>query len=173
MQRLFFSFLILFFSLLSYGQTINAESSKVNFSVSNFKINTVKGSFTGMAGEVIFSPDDLSTAKLAVCIDAASVDTGNKKRDDHLKKDDFFGVETYPEICFESTSIIKTDKGYLASGNLMMHGVTKNIEIPFVYEENKFVGDFKVKRLDYKVGKGTGGFSVGKEITIQIVCVLN
>jgi Uncharacterized conserved protein len=172
MHRLFFSFLILFFSLLSYGQTINTESSKVDFSVSNFKINTVKGSFTGMEGEVIFSPDDLSAAKLAVCIDAASVNTGNKKRDDHLKTEDFFGVETYPEICFESTSIIKTDKGYLALGNLMMHGVSKNIEIPFVYDDNKFVGDFKVKRLDYKVGKGTGGFSVGKEITIQIVCVL-
>ena len=173
MQRLFFCFLTLFFSILSYGQTINAESSKVEFSVSNFKINTVKGSFTGMTGEVIFSSDDLSAAKFAVCIDAASVNTGNNKRDDHLKKDDFFGVETYPEICFESTSIIKTDKEYLASGNLMMHGVTKNIEIPFVYQDNKFVGDFKVKRLDYNVGKGTGGFSVGKEITIQIICVLN
>ena len=173
MCRFIFSFLVLISCLNSFGQTINTNSSVVTFSVSNLAINKVKGSFSGMTGTANILPNDLSASKISVCIDANSIDTGNEKRDTHLRTEDFFEVEKYPEICFESSSIDKTSEGYNAKGSLSMHGVSKTVVIPFVFENNQIDGNFEVNRLDYNVGEGTGSFMVGKEIQIQIVCVLN
>lgn len=153
------------------SQSIDTDQSIITFSVSNMKLNTVKGTFTGMMGDVIFNPNDLPSSKFDVCIDAKSIDTGNAKRDKHLRNEDFFEVETYPQICFKSSTITKTSDGYKVKGMLTMHGVSKTVEIPFTYNSKQLIGDIKLNRLDYKVG-GSGGFMVGKEITIQIKCVL-
>lgn len=174
MHRIFFFSLILIFSSFdSFGQTIDSNESKVTFSVRNIKFNTVKGSFTGMKGGVTFLPDDLASSKFEVCIDAASINTGSKKRDNHLRNEDFFDVDKYPEICFESSEIIKTSSGYKAKGILTMHGFSRNVEIPFSYKNKQFIGNLKVKRLDYHVGEETGEFMVSNEIAIQIICSLN
>lgn len=150
---------------------IDAKSSLVTFSVSNFYFKKVEGSFSGMKGTLNFNPKELSTSKFDVCIDAKSINTGNEKRDEHLKNKDFFEVKTYPDICFKSSDVSKTSDGYKAKGALTMHGVSKEIEIPFTYNSNQFNGEFKINRLDYKVG-GKGGFMVGKEIIVRINCVL-
>lgn len=165
------SLILLTFSYSASSQSIDSDESVISFSVSNMKLNTVKGTFTGMSGEVLFNPNDLPTSKFSVCIDANSVDTDNKTRDKHLRNEDFFDVEVYPQICFESSTITKTSSGYSVKGNLTMHGVSKIIEIPFTYESNQLIGDFELNRLDYKVG-GTGSFMVGHEISIKIKCVL-
>ena len=165
--------LFLLFSILNAnGQTINSADSKVSFDVSNMAFNTVEGTFTGMKGKVQFTPDDLTASKFDVCIDASSVNTGNEKRDKHLRNKDFFDVEKYPTICFSSTEIKKYSSGYTAIGILEMHGVTKTIEIPFTFKNKELVGNFKIKRKDFKVGESTGGFMVGKQIKLQINCVL-
>ena len=151
------------------GQSINSKSSKVTFEISNFGVNTVEGTFTGMTGEVLFSPDELSNSIFEVCIDAASINTGNEKRDDHLKKEDYFEVDKYLEICFNATEIVKTNDDYTAIGVLTMHGNSKNIAIPFSVTNQTFVGKFTIDRYDYGVGP-RGGFMVGKDVEIQIVC---
>jgi len=168
-----FIILILVTSLGLNGQTINSEDSKVTFSVSNMAFNTVKGTFNGMEGEIYFSPNDLLASKFEVCIDASSINTGNQKRDKHLKNEDFFEVEKYPNICFKSTEVEKTTSGNKTKGILTMHGVSKKVEIPFTFKNNQFIGNFEVNRKDYKIGEGTGSFMVGKEIEIQIVCFVN
>lgn len=100
-----------FASAIGFSQTINTEKSVVNFKISNMKVNTVKGTFNGMKGEANFKPDNILASIFNVCIDAATVDTGNKKRDEHLQREDYFNVRKYQTICFVSEEVLKTDKG--------------------------------------------------------------
>ena len=154
------------------AQTINTQKSIVNFEVGNMKVKIVEGSFGGMKGDLVFDLKNLQSSHFKVCIDAASVNTGNEKRDNHLRNEDFFHVEKFPEICFTSTHISKTSKGYVAKGKLDMHGVTKNVEIPFIYIDHKFIGQLNVNRYDYKVGEGINTMMVGEDVSLEIVCVL-
>ena len=165
---------LLFFSLSVNikGQSIDTENSSVSFSVSNMRINTVKGTFKGINGNIDFDANNIATSSFDVCIDASTIDTGIAKRDQHLKNEDFFEVDKYPTICFKSTEITAITSGYLTTGILTMRGVSKTIEIPFTFSNNELVGNFKVDRFDYNVGAGTGKFMVGKEINIQIVARL-
>ncbi len=163
--------LLLPFLANANAQSIDAAASSITFKVGNIKVNTVDGSFSGPKGNVAFDPSDPARSKFAVCVDAATVDTGNKKRDKHLRNDDFFDVEKYPAICFTSNSVEKTDKSFLAKGQLTMHGITKEVEIPFTYANRTLTGTFTVKRLDYGVGP-SGTFMAGDEVEITIVCVL-
>ena len=161
---------IVFATATVFGQNIDKVNSKINFEVSNMVVNTVEGSFSGMTGEINFSSTKLAKASLNVCIDAATVNTENEKRDAHLKNEDFFHVDMYPTICFNSTEITKSGSDYLVKGKLNMHGVEKMIEIPFTYVSGEFSGNLTLNRLDYKIGEGTNTAMVGDEITIQIVC---
>jgi len=155
------------------AQSINTESSKVKFSASNMKWMTVEGTFTGMNGEVNFNEQDPSSSSFNVCVDAATVNTENEARDKHLRNEDFFEVETYPQICFRSTSVTKTSRGYSTSGTLEMHGVSKDVTIDFSHDSGTFTGKLKIKRLEYGVGATTGTFMVGDEIKIEIIAVSN
>jgi polyisoprenoid-binding protein YceI len=158
---------------LSNAQTLNSEQSVVNFSIKNMKIRTVKGTFTGMKGEVHFDESDLAGSGFKVSVDAASVNTGNKKRDEHLRDEDFFHVEAYPIVSFESTSIQKTNSGFITRGNLNMHGVSKEVEIPFTYSKNQFKGRLELNRFHYKIGEETGTTAAGESVRLEIVAILN
>jgi len=151
-------------AITSIAQTINNDKSVVNFKISNMKMKTVKGTFSGMKGTVNFTPNNFASSNFDVCIDASTVNTENKKRDDHLRTADFFDTEKYPTICFKSKSITKNADTYLAKGTLTMHGITKEVEIPFTFSNNVLKGTLTVKRLDYKVGESTGEFMVGNEV---------
>ena len=126
-----------------------------------------------MKGVFKFDPNAIEKAKFNICIEASTVHTGNEKRDAHLRDPDFFEVEKYPEICFTSSTVIKTEKGYLTKGKLTIHGVTKEVEIPFTFENNTFVGTISIERLDYKLGEDFGSLKVGKTATVIITCVVN
>lgn len=164
------SFLALTFN--TNAQALDTEKSIVTFEIGNMIINTVEGSFKGMKGSVNFNAQQLATSKFEVCIDAATVDTDNEKRDAHLKNADFFDVEKYPTICFKSNAITQTDKGYVTTGDLTMHGITKKVEIPFTYQDKVLEGTLTVKRLDYKVGVETGTSMVSDEVVLKIKAVL-
>ncbi|MCX7550677.1 YceI family protein [Xanthomarina sp. F2636L] len=168
--------IILFIATLGFtffqSQTIDNNASEVSFKISNLGLNTVKGTFKNMSGTFNFNSADLENSNFDICIDAGTIDTGNKKRDTHLRSEDFFEVETYPTICFESTSIIKQEGKYLTKGNLTIHGVTKIVEIPFEFTNNTFSGDFELERLDYNIGEDTGTFMVGSTAKITITCVV-
>lgn len=136
-------------------------------------IKKVHGTFTAMEGHIHFNSSKISDSHMEVCIDPATVNTGSEKRDKHLKNEDFFDVERYPEICFNATEIKKTNEGYLAIGKLQMHGISKTVEIPFKYNGQHISADFVINRLDYKVGESTGTFMVGDEVKLHIDCYIN
>jgi len=168
-------FLVALLSLVNLiSSQIDSEQSVVNFSIKNFGFNKVTGTFTGFEGTVQFDNHDHSNSNFKVCVDAATVDTGNKKRDEHLRKDDFFDVTNHQQICFTSTEITKLFNGnvgnkYYVKGILTMRGVQKKIEFPFTTDDSMFKGSFTIDRTDFGVG-GNSGAMVGKEVEIEIKC---
>lgn len=162
------------FLAIGFGnaQTIDSGNSKVNFSIKNMKVRTVEGTFSGMKGEIRFDKTDLANSSFKVTIDAATINTENEKRDDHLRSEDFFHVETYPVISYESSSIKNTSEGYMTTGTLSMHGVSKEMEIPFTYSNKQFRGTLEVNRFDYKIGEGTGKATVGETASLEIIAVV-
>jgi polyisoprenoid-binding protein YceI len=156
-----------------YAQTINSGKSIVNFSIKNMKVRTVEGTFIGMKGEIRFDETNLANSGFKVTIDAATVNTENEKRDDHLRNEDFFHVEEYPVISFESSSIKNTSEGFITTGMLSMHGVSNEVAFPFTYSENQFRGILDVNRFDYKIGEGTSITSVDEIASLEIIAVLN
>lgn len=155
-----------------HAQSINTAASSIAFTVGNMKIFSVHGTFSGLTGTVSFDAAAPATAKFDVCIDAGTVDTGNQKRDKDLRSDRFFDAATYPAICYTSTAVEKRGASYLAKGKLTMHGITKEVEIPFSVEANTLTGTFTVNRLDYGVGAGIGTFMAGDEVEVTVVSVL-
>lgn len=154
------------------AQAIDTSASSITFKVGNMKIHSVKGTFSGLSGTVAFDPGDLSAAKFDVCLDAATVDTGNKKRDKDLRGEGFFDVVKFPSICYVSTSVERAGNAFLAKGKLTMHGITKEVQVPFTVAGRTLTGTFTVKRLEYGVGANTGTFMVGDEVEVTVVCVM-
>ena len=163
--------LYLFCSNFVLGQNINIDNSIVVFNAKAMGLAKVSGTFTGMNGAVVFDEDNLEASQFNVCIDVASINSGNHKRDDHLKSEDFFHVDKYPTICFESNGITKTSTGYVASGVMTMHGISKTIDIPFTFQNNTFEGKIEVRRRDYDVGPKSG-IMASKKAMIEIKCVI-
>jgi len=167
--------LLLFLNFLSSSvdaQTINKNKSVVEFEIANMYVNTVTGTFCGFSGDVKFDIHHLNQSKINICIDASSVNTGNEKRDNHLKTNDFFEVEKYPEICFISNKLLKTDEGFSAEGTLKMHGIQKSITIPLQYEKKLLKSSFTINRFDYNIGNGTGTFLIDEEVLIVVSCYI-
>src|SRR5277367_5548127 len=89
------------------------------------------GQFEGMKGAISFDPNDLANSKFDVTIDVTTINTGNGMKNTHAKSEKWFDTEKYPTIQFTSSAITKAAAGYEAKGMLTMHGVTKEIVIPF------------------------------------------
>lgn len=155
------------------AQGINSEKSLVNFTIDGMFGVEVAGTFIGMKGVVEFDPSAIENANFDVSINAASVFTDNKKRDEHLKNEDFFEIETYSTISFKSTAVSKNEVGFQTKGELTMHGVSQPVTIDFTYEDNRLVGQLSIKRLDYKLGETTKTNKVADSAQIEIICVLN
>lgn len=139
----------------------------------NMKINTVEGTFKGMKGDIHFDANDLNSSYFKVTIDASTVDTDNSKRDEHLKEADFFNVSKYPTIKFTSSAIVRSKKEgyYIAKGQLQIGETSKEIKIPFTYQNDTFKGSLKINRFDYKIGTEYNTFLIAEEVNIGIQCV--
>ena len=166
-------FIALLLSFSGFAQTISSGKSEVSFEIGNLGFNTVEGTFKKMTGDIKFNASELTSASFDVCVDASTINTKRKKRDDHLKNEDFFHVEKYPKICFKSESVTKQGENYLTKGKLTMHGITKQVEILFTYNSKTFMGSLTVNRYDYNIGSQTSKFMVSEEAEIKIVCVVN
>jgi polyisoprenoid-binding protein YceI len=155
---------------LLFSQEIDSESSRVDFEIENFGINKVKGYFKGMQGSVVFDPQKPDAISFDVCISAETVSSGNKKRDAHLREDDFFNVMYHPEICFVSNKVTPRQTDYVADGTLTLLGISKPAVIVFTAHEKRLVGTMKVNRSDFSLGKGTSELMVGEEARVTIYC---
>jgi len=113
---------------------VDTAHSKVGFSVKHLGIATVRGQFGEFEGTLELS-DDLSSAKAYGRVRAASVDTSEPQRDEHLRSPDFFDAERYPELTFNSTRIEPVDEGtYRIIGDLTMHGITRELVLDAVVD---------------------------------------
>jgi polyisoprenoid-binding protein YceI len=105
----------------------DAKHSKVGFAVKHMGIATVRGEFKDFDGTLEIG-DDLSAARIHGTIKVASLDTSEEQRDAHLRSPDFFDVETYPELTFESTRIEALDEeSFRVAGELTLRGVTNEV----------------------------------------------
>lgn len=132
--------------------------------------NKFKGSFENLSGTIIFSPDDLENSSFEVSINTEEIKVdGSSMQERHVKDDKWLGVEKYPAITFKSTSIEKTEEGYIAKGTMTIHGVSKEVEIPFTFEQEEsvaiFEGEISISRKNYDVGPD--GNTV-EEVTVSI-----
>ncbi|MFK8105140.1 MAG: YceI family protein [Saprospiraceae bacterium] len=162
--------LIVSFILLSAFSPNNTASWRIadDFSVS-FKTKKAKGNFTTLQGQVIFDENDLANASFQVEVEVASIQAGNWLKTRHAKGGSWFDADEYPTIKFSSKEVRKSKEAYLVSGDLTLHGITKEITIPFDFKQNKFQGSFTVNRLDYEVGTIKGmSKSVGTAIKIDL-----
>ena len=160
--------------------TIDPAHTEVGFGVRHLMISTVKGRFADVKGVVEFA--DGAEPKLDVTIGVASLDTREDKRDAHLRSQDFFDAEKYPEIRFVSTKTVRTDGGWTITGNLTMHGVTKPVTLaateegtgrdPWGNERMGFSAHGKLDRrefgLTWNAALETGGVLVGDDIKLNI-----
>jgi polyisoprenoid-binding protein YceI len=107
--------------------TVDPSHSKVGFAVKHMGIATIRGDFTEFEGTLVIG-DELSTAKAHGTVKAQSVDTNEVQRDEHLRSPDFFDAAQYPELSFESTSIVALDEEeFRITGKLTIHGITNDI----------------------------------------------
>jgi polyisoprenoid-binding protein YceI len=111
---------------------IDNNHTTVGFSVPILGgLSRVVGKFAEFDINLQADEKDITKSSVKAVIKTASIKTGIDARDNHLKTADFFDAEKYPEITFQSTSVKKRGKGFVAIGDLTMHGVTKQIELPF------------------------------------------
>lgn len=163
--------------------SIDQSHSEITFKVRHLMIAHVKGAFKIFDASIYTTGKDFTTAQIDLWIDAASINTGDEKRDEHLKAADFFDIQKHKEITFTSSTIQKAD----ASGNhelwgeLTMVGITKNVKLnvefggivtdPWGNEKAGFTVTGKIKRSDWELTWNTaietGGLMVGDEITIS------
>jgi polyisoprenoid-binding protein YceI len=150
-------------------------------------VSKVHGRFAAWSGTLELDEADLTKSRLDVTIDAASVDTKEPKRDDHLRSADFLDVEKYPHLTFKSTGIEKADDGYKLVGDLTIHGVTKSVSLeveggqivkdPWGGTRTGFSAKTTISRkefgLTWNAALEAGGFVVGDkiEITLEIEAI--
>jgi polyisoprenoid-binding protein YceI len=109
---------------------IDSTHSEVQFKVKHLMISTVTGYFKSFNAEAETASDDFNTAsKIEFTVDTNSIDTNNEQRDGHLKSDDFFSAEKFPQIRFVGKKYdVKGDSGKL-TGDLTIRDVTKSITL--------------------------------------------
>jgi len=146
----------------------NAHTS-VGFSVKHLGINNTKGSFQKFSGTFSYDPKKVEETKIHVEIDSSSLDTGNLKRDEHVKSKDFLDVGKFPKISFVSKSVKASGDGLDVTGDLTIHGVTKSVVLhvtdvagPGVnpLDKKNHMGasaSAKIKRQDFGITWSGGG----------------
>ncbi len=109
---------------------IDSAHTTADFSVRHLMISNVKGHFSKVSGNVDYDGKDLKTLKIDAEIDVASVDTGEKGRDEHLKGADFFDAAKFPKMTFKSKKVKSAGKGkFTVTGDLTIKGVTKEVTL--------------------------------------------
>lgn len=166
------------------GWQIDPAHTQVEFTVKHMMFSKVRGRFEAVDGSLQFDPDgNLGDAGVRVTIDAASIDTGQEDRDEHLRSADFLDVEKYPELTFASASVeAGRDEKFTVTGDLTIHGVTREVELdaefsgvatdPWGNERVAFSASTTIDRRDFDLtwnqALETGGVLVGHEVKISL-----
>jgi polyisoprenoid-binding protein YceI len=157
---------------------VDKAHSKIGFTVDHMVVAEVDGNFKDFDGKVVTKSPDFSGADVDFAAKVASIDTDNEKRDGHLKSDDFFNAEKYPELKFKG-KLVKEGEKYFLKGDLTIRDVTKPVTLDVTYggtvkvsgsEKAGFKINGKINRQDYglKWSKTTeaGGLVVSDEVEL-------
>jgi polyisoprenoid-binding protein YceI len=156
--------------------------SSINFHVRHLMVSKVHGRFPAWNGVLELDEADLTKSRFDVTIDATSIDTKDDKRDVHLKSADFLDVEKFPTITFKSKRIERDGDAYKVTGDITIHGVTKEVELeveggeqvkdPWGGTRTGFSAKTKLNRKDFgltwNLALEAGGFVVGDKLEISI-----
>jgi polyisoprenoid-binding protein YceI len=167
---------------LTGDYTLDVSHTRIGFVARHAMVTKVRGAFNEFEGTAHLDGDNPADSTAKVTIKAASIDTRNGQRDDHLRSNDFLSMEQYPEITFVSTAVRQTgDTSFDVTGDLTIKGVTNPVTVPFTYEGSAtdpfgnlrvgFEGAVTINRKDYGVTWNapleTGGVLVSEKITLE------
>lgn len=161
---------------------IDNSHSLAEFSVKHMMIATVKGRFTQVEGRIEVDPEDITGAVFEGSVAAASINTADSARDDHLRSADFFDAENHPTLTFKSTKVERDGDGYKMTGDMTIRGVTKPVTFdlefegtgkdPWGNERIGFSATAKINRKDFgltwNAALETGGVLVGEQVKIEL-----
>jgi polyisoprenoid-binding protein YceI len=162
---------------------IDPAHSTAHFVIRHMMITNVRGNFTGLQGTVVFEPATPSASSVEVTIDANTLSTGDATRDGHVKSADFLDVAKYPTITFKSKTVVSGGDGLSVTGDLSIHGVTKEVvlfvEDPSDEQKDPWgnlrigaSGHTKIKRSDFgltwNAALETGGIMLGDDLKIEL-----
>jgi polyisoprenoid-binding protein YceI len=163
--------------------TLDAVHSRIGFVARHAMVTKVRGSFTELDGSGHFDAEQPERSHLQLVIKAASIDTGNADRDAHLRGNDFFAMEAYPEITFVSTAVEPAgDDSFRVTGDLTIKGVTRSVTFeldltgaavdPFGNERIGLEGTTTVNRKDWGVNWNAaleaGGVLVSEKVALEL-----
>lgn len=185
MKKLFFlSLILLSMDVFSQNKwTLDKAHTGVKFSVTHLVISEVEGNFKSFDATILSSKPDFTDAQINFSVDINSINTDNENRDKHLKSDDFFNAEKYPQMTFKSTSFKKVSgNNYELEGDLTIRDVTKRVKFAVQYNgtikdpwgnpKAGFKATTNINRFDYnlKWDKLTeaGGAVVGKDVKVTV-----
>lgn len=167
--------------------SIDPVHSAVQFEIRHL-FSKVPGRFNKFESTVQFDQANPESSSVTATIQTESIDTGNEKRDEHLRADDFFDAKKYPEITFKSTKIERTgEKTGKITGDLTMHGVTKPVTLQVEYlgmgkgmqgeTRAGFTATTTIDRKEFgldwgKVIEGTAVLGDEVKITVQVESVV-
>ncbi|HVU04115.1 MAG TPA: YceI family protein [Polyangiaceae bacterium] len=161
---------------------IDSSHSSVEFVARHMVVAKVRGRFKSFEGVIDLDEGDFTKSQVSVKVDAASIDTAEEKRDGHLRSADFFDVERFPALTFESKRVEKKGDGYAVVGDLTMHGVTREVTLntsfegkgkdPWGNQRVAFSATASVNREDFGLNWNqvleAGGVLVGQKIDIVL-----
>lgn len=162
--------------------SVDQAHTEIAFKVRHLMIAHVKGSFKTFDASIYTNGKDFTTAEIDLWIDPSSINTGDTKRDEHLKSADFFDAQNHKQITFTSSTIgnLDSEGNHELWGELTMIGVTKNVKLnvqfggmikdPWGNEKSGFTITGKINRSDWglvwNATLETGGLMVSDEVTI-------
>jgi len=160
---------------------IDPAHTYIGFTAKHMLVTNVRGRFNRFSGHITLDSQDITKSSAEVTIEAASIDTDNERRDDHLRSADFFEAEKYPTIRFVSRRVEKKGESLTLVGDLTIRDVTREVAIPFELTgpvaagNRKSIGveaSLRINRFDYGLKWNraieTGGLVVGEEIRIDL-----
>ncbi len=163
---------------------IDSSHSSAGFKVRHLMISNVRGQFTKVSGMAEFDAKNPAASKVEATVDVGTIDTRVEARDKHLKSPDFFDVAKFPSITFKSRKFAAAGAGkYKVTGDLTMHGVTKEVIVDLVDVSPEIKGQrgemriggqgsTKINRKDYGLTYGAlmegGGAVIGEEVEITL-----
>lgn len=164
---LFLVSILLLVKINTAQNALKIVSSSITFKIKNAGL-TVNGSFGGFTGDINFNPELYKQAKMKASVDVNTISTGIAARDKHLKKEEYFDAVKFPTITMVSSFFGKEGNQFNGYFKLTIKGVTKDIVIPFTFDNNIIKGEFTLNRKDFNVVGSSIIMSDEVKISIQI-----